>query len=164
MSIPPANDILYTVANDVLTVAKSAFTANVDLPERSFVHIGQIPWDCGEILAVGVGSLESGTTKGGQTATQPVVPTLVFDVVILRCVVTLGQKGQIPAAATLNTEGAGLLTDLWKLWFKLVTSWQARTLITGADCNLLDFGTALALGPAGGMAGWKIPIRYTTPQ
>jgi len=156
-----APPILYDVCHDVLSVIESHFTAQgVTLPERRYVHTGQIVWECEEVVVGMIGAFSGGP---GQENTNRLncgsVRTLEIGALILRCAsVSDGPNVKTPPTPTvLDQEARQRMIDGW-LMVEAVVLGHGNDQILGR-CSNISLGRCLAVGPEGGFAGMLLTIQ-----
>lgn len=164
MALAHLND----VANDLLTAAEDALTTHgLTVPGRVLLMHGgfqNIAWDC-DTLAVTVDGIRfSGRAlqDSNPDPTCQVVPVVDLSVVLLRCVTALNEHGDIPDSDRIDSETEALNLDAFGLVRSLLDQWAAKTLLPAAGITALReimFSDVLPVGPAGGLAGWRLPVQ-----
>lgn len=85
----------------------------------------------------------------------------VMFVELWRCVPNLDDTGVPPTATDLTSSATQLAVDAHALWTGLVRAQTGGTLFpTGMPNVRAEFGDPTPIGPQGGMAGWRMKIRY----
>lgn len=78
-----------------------------------------------------------------------------------RCVPNLDDTGVAPTAAQLTASATQLAIDAHALWTGLVRAQTGGTLFPAGMSNVrAEFGDPTPIGPQGGMAGWRMKVRY----
>lgn len=149
-----ADTELYDVANAVLAKAVTALGAYA--PDRRYVHVGQVAWDCPDQLTVSPGTLTH--VQSNQCSALRTYPLVVT---FLKCVPTANDKGKPPSDTELDASALEIMTAGQKLWRGLVDHVIAGTLVSGIGCDAVTLGALQPLGPSGGAAGWSFTITLT---
>lgn len=142
------------LSNDLLAGAVAELT---DPPDRQFVAHGDFAHDC-ELLAVRTLSIRTEAPdlhRGGPGCS--VIPVIVLQLTLLRCYPAVDSDGT-PEAAELSAASLVLADDAVALSGGLLDRWSAGTLFpsAGVHCDKVEVGVLEPVGPAGGMAGWRI--------
>lgn len=162
---------LDTIAHDLLDAALDGLAlarTGIAAPTRTYVSHSRPAVDICEGDENGQLSvyLDPGKALTLQSAPdRPAVPRQVlrqpianFIIEWWRCHVAFTVDGQIPTADELDDAASMLLTDLWCVETQLFDEQRDGTLVD-VGCLSVEIGTATALGPQGGAAGWTIPVR-----
>lgn len=149
-------DRIGTVANLLLdAVEAAAVDAAWALPDRRYVHVGAVAYDC-EQVAVQTDQIGRGTTS--ETFAGEVLPadvwTASFRVHLIRCVPTLDDQGRAPSVNELNGAAYGQHRDGAVLTLFLLTHLKSLD----AVCTSVAAGPAVAVGPDGGFGGWTLDV------
>lgn len=160
---------LYDLAVEWLAVCVTAVadTEGGDI-ERAFVSPGPPAWDCCPQLTVHVGGPSEGDTAPLSPALQPghrtqqtgLVPLLPLTATVIRCVPTFEEGGELPSPAEQQVAAREIAEDVWSIWAHTRKAFAEGTLFPSlSGSRELIFDSALTQAPAGGCAGWQIPIR-----
>lgn len=161
---------LYTLCAELLAACEEAIAAAPGGPiGRSFVAPGPPAWDCCPQLTVHAGGPAEGDTAPLDPPLQPghrhadagAVNLVQMTATVIRCVPTVEALGVFPPAAAMDAAAQQTLGDVWAIWNHLRSRYRARTIFTRPDGERREvfFDPAAALNPAGGCAGWEIPVR-----
>lgn len=86
-------------------------------------------------------------------------PQATFEIQLWRCVPTLGDGGESPPTADMDTSAGNLLTDLWAILTEIYDRFYAETLFGDPTlCRDVTIGEVAPLGPEGGAAGWSAQV------
>lgn len=146
-------DALADLVDGVLGEALAALVdAGRPEPDRVYRSHGQPAWDlCAtDTLVAYVANLQPSPGSGRPGCATVWRPEV--HVQIIRCAPTVDDRGKAPAAGALDASAAGLLDDAWAL---------ASAAPFGLGCDAVTIGAARALGPAGGVAAWDLPLTVT---
>lgn len=161
---------LWDAASEYLEACKAALDATpYGAPPRSYVSPGVPAWDCVQVT-VHVG----GPTGGAMVAdTSPISPSLApghrivvsseVDIVtltatVVRCVPSMTEDADFPAASSLDSSSAETLSDLWAIWNYVKQQKRADALFPPRTREMV-LDPAVTLPEMGGFGGWQIPIR-----
>jgi hypothetical protein len=122
-----------------------------DLPGRQFIHHGQPVIDFCDTGTLALWHTPIETRQVGRRDAPQVQIVTTFNIELWRCW-PVGNN-MAPSLSALEDATKMLQTDVWCL----ITGLQHR-LATIASCELLQYQEVRALGPLGGMAGWRVPI------
>lgn len=157
----PDPDYLYQAADRILSVIETAFeAANVALPPRRYIAGGDVAWDCPEgqlvihmpriytglPVAADLREVRCGTTRSAAVT-----------VWLLRCVPTLEDDADPPAAEALDDSGRELLIDALLLSDTMIRAHSRGELVD--DDTQVALGDLQAVGPQGGLGGWRQDLR-----
>lgn len=121
-------------------------------PARTFVSHGEPVADfdtCDDgLLAVWHGPI------GYVQTNRQIRPQTTFYVDVHRCVPTMADDGAPPTPAEMTESADYLNRDLWSL----LTYLYDRASLVFEGCGPITWGPATALGPEGGIAGWRVEI------
>lgn len=161
-----ANDRIYTIGNELLNAVNNHFaTKNVELPERQYVHYGEVAWDCPSLVASMVGF----STPHNQLGVSEQFPNIVlpgvpftrhvsFEVWLLLSICAIpGEDGDFPTEEQLDTDGEMMLINGWLLYEALLVGAAAGSVLEGG-CQSIDIGECVPVGPDGAMAGWQSTV------
>lgn len=164
-----ANTHIYDLGNELLNAVNTQFAAaGVELPDRQYVHHGEVAWDCEQLVAAvvgfGVPHERLGATSGFTEVVFPGVPfTNAVDITIslIRTVCGIPDDSEVlPSPDVLDGDAQKLLTDGWLLFNGLNQAASAGSLL-GGGCQNVAIGTCLPQGPEGGFAGWVCTVSIT---
>lgn len=80
---------------------------------------------------------------------------------VWRCAPSLDDTGGAPTATALTASATALAVDAHALWTGLVRAQTGGTLFPTGMANVrAEFGDVTPIGPQGGMAGWRMRVRY----
>ena len=150
---------LADLAADLLAAAYAGLDQTITgnpAPDRVYISHGEPAWD----FCDGTGTLVVFVSpiSHRQIASHAkcwISPTANFCVELIRCVPSLTDEGSPPPAADLTDSAESLLRDIWSL-LQAIYEWFGLF-----DCEMVDVGQAIALGPAGGAAGWRVCLSMT---
>lgn len=147
---------LYALAWDILHAVEQHFlNEGVNLPERRYVHVGQVALDC-EQLVLAVDQLTAGLPLGTPPSSRCVQPkTLRARLWLIRCVPTLTEQGDPPSFASLDESARTLLIDAWTLPAAVL---YAQSSGAFGDCSWVEAGPLASVGPEGALGGWALSI------
>lgn len=148
--MPLDTSAVYDIAANMLaSVADRLADAGLTVPDRQYVHGGDIAHDC-EQLVVAVTDLVH-AFPGEAAAVQFCSPPrhARFAVSLVRCVPVPQDDGTPPTAEALDDAGAVTAADVWSLAYVLWAGYQAGE--WGAACSTLLLGPVAVVGPEGGM-------------
>lgn len=157
---------IFDMADALLTAIEAAFAAqSVDLPDRRYVHHGEIAWDC-EQLVVNAGPVYVGTAAAqvGNPLRCGWATTAVFSILLLRCIPIVerdesGQPVGFPTAEELQSSAEALQTDAVILFHHgVLQALQDEVFGETPDVVLQPMA---AQGPQGGLAGWGLSLSVT---
>lgn len=157
--MPPAATIVHDMAVDLLEVVGDALEAKgVTLPERQYVHVGEVADDCEQLvvsvprLYVGLPSAQDLTgIRCSSSITVELHPRLTV------CVPTVeGDPPTFPSAEELNQAGMVLGVAGWAMLQGVVAAVKGDL---WTSCQEVVVGDLLAHGPAGGYSGWDLTVR-----
>jgi hypothetical protein len=142
---------VHVLASDLLEEAEALLASSVtgrDMPARRYVSHGEPPVEwCPGLLAVWTGPLT--TRQVGPSTASMTSRAMTYNVDVWRCWPT--SDAEAPPPDELTSAALALADDLDRL-----SGGLARYL---ADrCGLVEWQPALALGPSGGMAGWRLTV------
>lgn len=155
-----ADTRLSDVAEELLTNLSALLTAaGIDVPTRSFVHVGEIVHDfaglnCTDQFVVSWSLLSSGeigvgAPPGAITCSMPLACS--FTIELLRCVPTM--KGtKAPSEADLHASGVAIMTDAITLADVVVGAATRKTLFAD-EFTTVGIGQLNSYGPQGGVGG-----------
>lgn len=161
----PVDTRLVDAAQHILeTLADGLTDAGISVPDRQYVHTGQIAYDlagasCAEAFVVSwqasfPGSL--GSEADDINVIRCSMPLSVqFSVELLRCVPTLTPK--VPTAAALDAAGGSLMEDAWTLNRVIVDKTIDGTL-RQLPIAQVALGGSSAIGPGGGVGGVAVTL------
>lgn len=149
-------DRLDTLAGDLLAAIETAATTHaVELPDRRFVAVGEVAWDCA-LVCVSLPTVNRGrpTAQSGDLNRAWDTYVATYEVWLLRDVPVPDDKGRLPTVEALNTSAAQLARDGY-----LLTVAMAQPLRTiEGTCTSVAQGVTQAVGPDGGLGGWQSTI------
>lgn len=145
----------YSTASSILDAAVAALgTGDNAAPERRYVTIGEVSWDCDQL------TVNVGTFGFSQQGVQR-VPRVTMTLALLRCAETVKDSNRgavkIPSAEQLDAEGERFATDADLLLVGIDTADFDLP-----DCTAVTVGSLSPLGPNGGLAGWAWPFTITS--
>lgn len=150
------------------TLVAQLTLAGVDVPERRYVHTGEIAHDlvgekCAEAFIVSwdagfqgqIGFTGTGFPESTIRCAMPM--SVAFTVALLRCVPTLRSGAKFPSQDDLDAAGTSLMEDAWTIASVIVDSTLNGALTTD---HLLEFAIAgmAAVGPQGGVGGVAVNL------
>lgn len=147
------NDLIFQLTSDILDCIESGFaTASVDLPDRRYVHQGEVALDCPDQLVVSFGGLVH-TMPGGAEEIAVCAPprSAVIDVWLSRCVPVQKDNGNPPTPTQLTDSAEQLNIDAWVLANVLFLGYQSGC--WGGGCVSVLFGPVVPYGPEGEAGG-----------
>lgn len=147
-------DLIFQVASDILDCVADGLTdAGITVPDRQYVHQGEVALDCCDQLVVTFTGLEH-TIPGGNVEIAICAPprTVTFDVWLTRCVPTLQEDGAPPTAEDLTVSAQELQTDAWSLAYVIWSTYKIDS-CWGDGCDSVILGPVLPFGPEGGCGG-----------
>lgn len=151
-----ADSILYDLARSLLDhIVSEVGEGNV--PERRFVHHGEVADDECSQLVVAIGQMYVGFAGNQLVSSSPtVIAKRSFDLTVswFRCVPSPDEQGQPPSVSDLEIAAHEIGTDGFRL-FKAVQS--AKKEVFGTCSNVL-LGAMRPYGPSGGHGGWLFGI------
>lgn len=146
---------LYAIAEACLTAVSDYFaTLSIALPDRSYVHVGQVAFDCDQLVATfrrATMGLPGSPDPNPQRCVG--VKTGEFSVFLVRCVPVAADDGQPPSAASLDAAGAALAADAEALIRAIVVGYAAGML---HECDSLKITGLETIGPEGGYTGLEL--------
>jgi len=156
---------LYHLCNNILQFAASLLNPP---PERLYVSHGPPPWDaglddsgCRSQLTVGVDRVRSSVQPTLNQllpqGSKQTVPVADIELTLLRCAVTMTGR-EIPGASILDDEAQQLAMEGQALWGGLVTASMDGTLFPNMYTGQFIWRGMEAVGPNGGLAGWKMTL------
>jgi hypothetical protein len=160
---------LYDLCSEYLNACGLAVETTVGGKiDRAFVSSGPPVIDCIPQLSVHPGAASEAETAPLSPPLQPghrdrgagVVHLVSMTCVVVRCAAAMGESGDPPSLADLETAGRETSEDIWAIWNWLRASHRAGTLFTspsGSREMFLD--PAFPLPPGGQATGWQVPIR-----
>lgn len=137
-------------AEELLTAVVLALEEAGRTVSKSYVAHGAPAWDTCEADQVAVYAEPLGM-RSNRCMLQ-LNPTL--HVQVIRCAPTLRNDGSAPSASALHESGRGFLDEILAVIYAVQGSG-----IFG-NCDGVEWGTAVPLGPSGGAAGWDWPISF----
>lgn len=157
------NDDAYQIAADLLDSIQDRFaTAGVPLPERAYVHAGQVADDIGcpdgGQLVVALRRVFSGfpgAPRTGDAWENPVV-SAEYEIRLLRCVPTMSPDGRPPTVDQLNGAGMEILTDATVLPRALLGMVREHDL---GECRSVALSDLTPIGPEGGAGGVSMVVQ-----
>lgn len=159
MSLIPVTR-LHTIATEILTAIVDQFAdASIDLPARQYVHVGAIAHDCEQLVVTSRQIARGHPTRDLPDIVRNQCDTRVLhlEASLIRCVPTQSDSGAPPGADALDGSADLLLRDGWTLTHGLELAKYDGEM--GGVCRKLSVGTATAVGPDGGFAGWTVPLQ-----
>lgn len=165
--------LLADVASQVLDAAAGALTgqthAGQDLrPAIAVVQVGeQWAWDPCERLVVHVAGLDAhqpippaGPSTADLAASPVAVPVADLVVTLLYAVPKIEGTGKLPPTADITAAAGRLQAGAMTLWRGVARARRDGTLAPALDdCDGAQLGRLVPVGPAGGYAGWELPVR-----
>lgn len=149
------NDLIFQLLSDILDCIADGFdAAGVGLPERQYVHQGEVALDCcepGQLVVSFGGITHAMPGLGEEVAVCAPQRSAVIDVWLNRCVPVSKDNGDPPTADALTDSAETLQTDAWVLSTVLIESYQAHC--WGGGCVSVLFGPAVPYGPEGACGG-----------
>lgn len=152
---------LYDLAADLLdsVVARMEdvyqdYTPAIVLPERQYVHAGEVAWDCESVVVSGMSLTHAFPGEAGANLVCSPPRHVALDVWIIRCVPTLDDNGNPPSVQALDDAARITLTDMWVLSYIL---WAFRDDWKGT-CQSLLLGPVEVVGPEGGYSAVKAQV------
>lgn len=158
MAPPP--DRLHTIATAALDAIVDAYAAEqppAALPDRQYVHAGQVAYDCEQVVV----TVERGFFGLAHQEQVEVVDCLlmrsaVIAAHVVRCVPVTEEGGDPPPAADLDAAALELTGDTIRVTNALSAAHRAGNL--GA-CKSLAFEGIDIVGPEGGLAAAVVRFR-----
>lgn len=157
---------LVDIANYILAELTSRLTiAGIEVPERSYIHSGEIAHDfagtdCVSAFVIAFGGMFQGQ-PGAESGSAPMkcaVPlTAGFTVALLRCVHTLDSSGSAPSESQLQDDGVMILRDSMTLPAVIVDAHLDGDLVP-IGCALVGIGDVQPVGPQGGVGGTTVDL------
>lgn len=150
-----AADLLASVVDRMGDVYDD-YTPPIVLPERQYVHAGEVAWDCEQVVVTVVDLRHA---FPGETA-KPLVCSpprhIHMEVWIVRCVPTLDDNGNPPSPAALDAAAHTELQDLWTLAYVLWKGYSDAD--WGGTCASVLLGPVDTVGPLGAYAAVKADV------
>lgn len=156
---------LHDLAVEWLNVCEDAVaTTSGGAIERAFVAPGPPAWDCCPQLTVHVGGPSEGDTAplspplqpGHRTRQVAAVPLIALTATVIRCV----PSDELPPEVDLEAAAQAMNEDVWAIWAHTRSRVADGSLFSSpSGSREVNFESALVQAPAGGCAGWSIPIR-----
>lgn len=154
---------VYETAKALLTAVEEVFQdAFVELPERRYVHLGNVAIDNCEALIIQVEAAGNGSVVRRGEAFDNVQPGHVwrnvvdFSIWILRCVPVMDDSGNPPSVDAEDESSLELMTDMWTLWNGMRVKHAAKELFD--NCTAIEFGDFLPYGPEGAFGGGRLQV------
>lgn len=148
-----ASDLLDSVVTRVEDVYDE-YTPAIVLPDRRYVHAGDVAWDCEQVVVAGQDLTHAFPGEAGEILVCSPPRHVALEVWIVRCVPTLKDNGDPPTPAELDEAARVTLTDQWVLAYIL---WAYRDDWSGPCASLL-FGPVEIVGPEGGFSAVKATV------
>lgn len=152
---PTPDDRLADLADAMLAAVVARYTMNgLTLPPRQYTHVGEVAYDCEEVVAT-LESIYPGL-PGEEAITAPprggaFVATARMALVLVRCVPAVSDRGKAPTAAQLNAAGQAALIDAREV-LKALTGAASAGDFTPYCTSVSYFGTEF-VGPQGAFLG-----------
>lgn len=155
--------------DDLLTTAESLLSAVItgwpdeaeELPGRSYVNDGQVPWDCEQLTV----NLERLFATEGDLGIEAIGVTSglglflragVFAITLVRCTAKPDSKGNPPKPEEIEPFASRVLRDAMAVFGALA---EQLPLGNYPGCGTLAFESWTAEGPEGGFAGGTTRVR-----
>lgn len=160
----PSSD-LFSLADEFFQACYAALgDTPAGPPSMAFVAPGPPPWDC-ELLTVHVMTVGLGDTLPlvpplaplHRAARQGEVNIVQLVATVIRCIPTMDNDGQFPAAADEVAAAAQQYADLWAIW-NFCRRAKYLDLLFPPREREFGFIPSIVQRQQGGMAGWEIPI------
>lgn len=148
-----AADLLASVIDRVTDVYDD-YTPAIELPERRYVHAGEVAWDCEQVVVSGGPLTHAFPGEAGEQLVCSPPRHVQLDVWIVRCVPTMGDNGDPPTTEALDDAARITLTDQWVLSYVL---WAYRDDWKGTCASLL-LGPVEIVGPEGTYSAVHAPV------
>lgn len=160
----PAIDLPWTLANTVLSAVVNGWDGGAEpLPERQYVTVGEVAWDCEEVVV----SIERTFGYAGDLSVdfnQPLTRGFSFAlrgvtlaIWIVRCFPAFeDDAGDPPTTTAIEAATQPIATDSGAILSALIDSQKAGEL---AGCDGLVFENWTVEGPQGGMAAGVLRVR-----
>lgn len=141
-----AADLLDSVVTRMTDVYDD-YEPAVELPDRQYVHAGEVAFDCEQVVVSGMNLTHAFPGEAGAILVCSPPRHVQLDVWIVRCVPTLSGNGDPPTAAALDASAQIVLKDLWVLAYVLWDGYKAKD--WGGDCAAVLLGPVGIVGPEG---------------
>lgn len=161
---------MYDLATELLAAVIAAMaTTDGGAPDRSFVSLGDPPWDTACSYAV----VQIPTLTEGQTgpASPPEVTGIrhsrgrvnlvSMSAWAMRCIQASEENTQAfdpPDDAQLSLEAKTSYEDGWAVWNYVNRAVNNGALFNG-PCTIVHFDAGVAVNPSGGIGGWRFNTR-----
>lgn len=165
---------LFDAAAEFLEACKDALEgAPGGAAERCFVSPGPPAWDTPDQLTVHVGGPAEGAVspgspalaEGHRVAVSGSLLLVSLTATVLRSVPVVGTAGRqtLPTPSAITEAAAVLHGDLWAIFNHCRDLKRRGRLFAAHDGSAttreMMFDPVVSLNPAGGIAGWQIPVR-----
>lgn len=171
MTVAPSTvTSMYDLATELLAAVIAAMTGTEGgSPDRSFVSLGDPPWDtlC-SYAVVQIPTLNEGQTGPsgppevtGIRHSRGSVNLVSMSAWAMRCISSGQNDAQAYAApddAQLSLEAKHAYEDGWAVWNYVKRAINAGTLFSG-PCTIVHFDAGVAVNPSGGIGGWRFNTR-----
>lgn len=136
--------------------------APAPLPDRQYVHAGEVSFDCDELVVTGVGLFQGQPNLPVDfTPIRCEVPrTARLEVWLVRCVPAIDDDGA-PEPAEETESAHDILTDLWMVPQAIFIAYKNGTLDLPGRCELLGLGSASIQGPQGAYTATAMEVQVT---
>lgn len=153
-----ADERVYDVAQSILDTLVVAFDdAGVLLPDRQYVHVGEVAYDC-EQLVVTFTDMNKGLAAAPETTVvRWAHPTIAgYEIHLVRCVPGIDEDG-VPTVSELEAAALQTGIDSWLVGTTLPLAVKAKT-FPPTPCQLVALGELVVNGPLGNMVGVSLPV------
>lgn len=142
-------------------VAELQADGTIQIPDRRFVAVGEVAWDCQMLVVHGLGISQAQAGGAGEVSfvvprtRETAVYVASFGVTIVRC---LNQTLPSPSTAELNATGTAGLADGTALLKAGLAAWKNGRYLGGA-CNDYGIGPVEWGGPEGNLVSTTLTIQ-----
>lgn len=166
---------LKDIAHDLLdSLVTGLGAAGLDVPERQYVHHGNIAIDfagrnCVDQLTVAfAGIIQGGANTDLETVSASIPGSIIraavplvaaYNICLFRCVPTLRAGGKAPTADELGEKADDLFIDSMTLPAVIIDLELAGNLLPSfPSCSLVGLGAVQPYGPQGGAGGTVLSV------
>lgn len=152
---------LYDIAEDLLASVIDRmedvyddYTPAISLPDRRYVHAGDVAWDCEQVVVAGRELTHAFPGQAGEMLICSPPHHYALEVWIVRCVPGSKDNGDPPTPESLDEAARVTMTDQWVLSYIL---WANRDDWKGTCASLL-LGPVEIVGPTGNFSAVKATV------
>lgn len=151
------------IAYSLLSTIEDAFVdASIALPERRYIHSGEVAFDCDDgLLVVSSRRVFSGT-PGDELLyiprNCPWTQSVEFDIYLMRCVPVQDKQGTPPSKDRLNAAAEVDNNDILILRSAIISAFKQK--ILGDICDKMALFDAVGVGPQGALGGWRQIVQF----